>query len=203
MNKLLISLVVSLGVSGVAYAEGDAEAGKAVSAVCAGCHGADGNSMAPTFPKLAGQNAAYLVKQLKDMKANEERKAPMMLSFAQGLDVEAMENLAAYFAAQTVTAGAATADAETLALGEQIYRAGVSAKGVAACAACHGTDGNGNAQAAFPALKGQHAAYTDAQLKQFRDGLRTNDPSGMMRDTAGKMSDKEIAAVAAYIQAMQ
>ncbi len=200
MNKLLISLLVSLGISGYAMAEGDAAAGQVKAAACVACHGADGNSPAPTFPKLAGQNPSYIAKQLKDIK-NGVRPSPMMMAFANmvGTD-EDRANVAAFFSSQTVKAG--TADAELAAKGKMIYTAGIPGKGVAACVACHGPAGEGNDLAVFPQLQGQHAAYTETQLKAFRDETRANDPSRMMRDVAAKLSDKEIKAVASYLQAM-
>ncbi len=200
MNKLLISLLISIGASGAAWAQGDAAAGQGKAAICSGCHGADGNANAPSFPKLAGQHANYLVKQLKDIKA-EVRPSPMMLAFASGLTEQDMEDLGAFFSTQTVSKGDVT-DADLVAQGKEIYSAGIQSKGVAACAACHGPKGEGNGLAGFPAVKGQYDLYVDAQLKAFRDGGRANDPSAMMRDISGKMSDGEIRAVSAYILAM-
>ena len=201
MNKLLISLLISLGISGAAWAQGDAAAGQGKAAVCAGCHGVDGNSTAPTFPKLAGQSAGYIAKQLKDIKSGA-RPSPLMVGFAAPLSDQDMADLGAYFATLEVSSGTA-ADAELVAKGEEIYNAGVQAKGVAACAACHAPDGAGNSLAGFPAVKGQYAMYVDGQLKAFRGGSRANDPAKMMQDTAAKLSDAEIAAVSAYIETMK
>ncbi len=200
MNKLLISLMVSIGISGMAHAEGDAQAGQAKSVACVACHGADGNSPAPAFPKIAGQNASYIAKQLKDIKEGA-RVAPVMIAFANmiGTD-EDRANIGAYYASQQVQGG--PSDPELAELGKKIYTAGILDKGVAACSACHGPAGEGNDLAVFPQLKGQHAAYTEAQLKAFRGEMRANDPAGMMRDIAAKLSDKEIAALANYIQGM-
>ncbi len=200
MNKLLISLLISIGVSGTAMAQGDAAAGQKKAAVCFGCHGADGNSTAPTFPKLAGQSQTYTVKQLKDIKGGA-RPSPMMVGFAAGLSDQDMKDLAAFFSTQQVKSGV-VADADLVAKGKAIYSAGLQDKGVAACVACHAPAGVGNDLAGFPAVKGQHAVYVVGQLKAFRDGGRANDPSGMMRDIAGKMSDDEIKAVSAYIEVM-
>ncbi|MFT5722260.1 MAG: cytochrome c553 [Motiliproteus sp.] len=200
MNKLLISLLISIGVSGAAWAQGDAAVGQGKAALCAGCHGADGNGASPAFPKLAGQHPSYLVKQLKDIKGGV-RISPMMVGFAAGLAEQDMEDLAAYFSTLEVTKGVAT-DADLVAKGEAIYSAGIQSKGVAACAACHGPDGAGNGLAGFPSLKGQYSAYVEAQLKGFRDGARANDPAAMMRDIAGKLNDGEIKAVSAYILTM-
>ena len=202
MNKLLISLLVSIGLSGVAHAEGDAAAGQVKAAACAACHGADGNSPAPTFPKLAGQNASYIAKQLKDIK-NGARPSPMMLAFANMMATdEDRANIGAYFASQALKPAAAV-DAAQAEAGKKIYEAGIADKGVAACVACHGVNGEGNELAVFPQLQGQHAAYTEGQLKAFRAGTRANDPSGMMGDISAKLSDTEIKALAAYIQGMK
>ncbi|WP_210397299.1 c-type cytochrome [Motiliproteus sediminis] len=200
MNKLLISLLVSFGISGFAFAEGDAAAGQDKAAVCFGCHGADGNSTAPTFPKLAGQSAGYIVKQLSDIKGGV-RQSPLMMGFAAGLSDQDMQDLAAFFSGLDVKAG--ETDPAKAELGKEIYVSGLQDKGVAACAACHGPAGEGNALANFPALKGQYAAYVDSQLKAFASGARANDPNGMMRDLAKKLSDAEMAAVASYIEGLK
>lgn len=201
MNKLLISLLVSISISSAAVAEGDAAKGQMKAAVCAACHGPDGNALAPLFPKIAGQNASYIAKQLKDIKEGV-RIAPTMIPFAGmvGTD-EDRANVAAYFSSQAVKAGNPV-NPELAAQGKEIYDSGLLEKGVAACTACHSPTGEGNDLAVFPQLKAQHAMYTEQQLKAFRDGKRANDPANIMRDIAGKLSDDEIKAVAAYIQSM-
>ncbi|WP_020679641.1 c-type cytochrome [Marinobacterium rhizophilum] len=199
MNKLLISLLVTFGISGVAQAEGDAAAGKANTAVCAACHSADGNSAVPNFPKLAGQNEAYLLKQLKEIKAGS-RQVVEMTGMLNGFSDQDLANIAAFFASQKVQIGQTSQ--ELVEAGQQIYRAGVMDKGVAACTACHSPNGTGNSSAGFPALSGQHAAYVEKQLMAFRNGARDNDPNGMMRDIAAKLSDTEIKAVADYVQGL-
>ncbi len=178
---------------------GDAEAGKAKSATCAGCHGADGNSMVPTFPSLAGQHPAYIVKQLSNFKAGE-RNDPVMSPMAMPLSEQDMQDLAAYFSAQTPKGGAAAAD--KIELGERIYRGGIAEKGLVACTACHGPTGTGVATAAYPAVSGQHATYIEKQLKDFAASNRANDPNRMMREIAAKMSEAEMAAVAQYMQGL-
>ncbi|MFB9885972.1 c-type cytochrome [Balneatrix alpica] len=200
MNKLLISLLVSAGFAGFAHAGGDAAAGEPLTAVCAACHGADGNAMAPNFPKLAGQGEAYLLKQMKDIKSGE-RKVVEMTGLLDNLSDQDMANIAAFFASKSTSLGAAKP--ELAELGESIYVGGIAEKGVAACAACHSPTGEGNSLAKFPKLAGQHAAYTEAQLKAFRNELRVNDPQRMMRDTASRLSDKEIEAVSSYIQGLR
>jgi len=199
MNKLLISLLVSLGISGFAFAEGDAAAGQGKAAVCFGCHGADGNSTAPTFPKLAGQSATYLAKQLSDIKGGV-RQSPMMAGFAAGLSDQDMADLAAFFSGLETKIG--QTDPAKAELGKTIYTAGITDKGVAACVACHGPAGEGNALAGFPSLRGQYASYVEGQLKAFSTAARANDPNGMMRDVAKKLSDAEMAAVASYLEGL-
>lgn len=200
MKKLVISLLVLMGVSGFANAEGDAEAGKSKAAVCAGCHGADGNSAVASFPKLAGQNVKYLVKQMQDIKSGE-RSVPAMTGLLSGSSDQDMEDIAAYFSSQFPSVGAANKD--LVALGEKIYRAGNKDSGVSACTACHSPTGKGNSMAGFPALSGQHADYVATQLRAFREGERTNDGDAkMMRSVAFRLTNKEIDAVASYISGL-
>jgi cytochrome c553 len=196
---LLIASLASLAAAGTVQAAGDAEAGKAKSAACAACHGVDGNSAAPNFPKLAGQHADYTAKQLAEFKSGE-RKDFIMNGMAAPLSEQDMADLAAYYASLKPSVGKAAED--KVALGETVYRAGNSASGVSACAACHGPAGNGNPMAKFPSLSGQHADYTAAQLKNFRAGARANDAGSMMRGIAKKMTDAEIEAVSQYIQGL-
>ncbi len=206
--NVLIAAALVAGAANVAHAAGDAEAGKNKSAVCAACHGADGNSAVPNFPKLAGQGAAYTVKQLKDIKSGA-RPVPEMAGIVPGLSEQDMEDLAAYYAEQTSTIGAA--DPELVERGQQLYRAGDIENGVTACAGCHGAKGKGMPEAVFPALSGQHTAYLEAQLKAFRAAgredhegkRRTNDGEAkMMRATAARLSDDDIQALASYINGL-
>ena len=199
MKKLVVCLMIGLGWMSFSYAGGNAEAGQGKAAVCGGCHGVDGNSMIPSFPKLAGQGELYLTKQLIDIR-DGARSVPQMSGILTGRTDQDLADLAAYYSAQKVTIGAT--DPELLDLGRQIYRAGIAAKGVAACSACHSPTGAGNAQAAFPALSGQHADYVIAQLKAYRTETRTNGQAMMMQQVAALMSDKEIEAVASYVQGL-
>jgi cytochrome c553 len=200
MKKLLlIASLASIAAVATAQAAGDAEAGKTKSAACGACHGVDGNSLAPNFPKLAGQHADYTAKQLAEFKSGE-RQDPTMTAMSAPLSEQDMADLAAYFASQKATIGSAAED--KVALGETLYRAGNSASGVSACAACHSPTGIGNPMANFPSLSGQHADYTALQLKNFRSGARANDAGSMMRGIAKKMTDAEIEAVAQYIQGL-
>ncbi|NVK37616.1 MAG: cytochrome c4 [Gammaproteobacteria bacterium] len=198
MKNLAISLMLSLGLVAGAQA-GDAAAGKKLATQCAACHGQDGNSAAASFPKIAGLGEKYILKQLKDFKSGARDNAIMKGQVAN-LDDAKMADLAAYFAGNKRTVG--YADKDKVALGEKIYRAGNIATGVPACLACHGPNGAGMSAAGFPALGGQHADYIKSQLVQFQEDKRTNDSSKVMRDIAGRMSNKEVAAVAAYIQGL-
>ncbi len=201
MNKWLVfTAVISLSSAGsMAYAEGDAAAGEAKAAACASCHGADGNSANPDWPKLAGQHPLYLVKQLQEFKSGV-RSNPMMSPMAAPLSEQDMADLAAYFAAQDPQPGAA--DEAMVELGEDIYRGGIPATGVAACIGCHGPAGAGNPAAKFPALSWQHSNYTVNQLQAFKAGQRNNDAGKMMRNVAGPMTEQEMKAVASYIQGL-
>ncbi len=206
MNKSLLVFLTSLLLSNVAVAlEGNAAAGKAKSASCAACHGNDGNSPAPSFPKLAGQGERYLVKQINDIKSGA-RPVPMMAGQTDNLSAQDIADIAAYYASKTSTVG--QADPALVAKGAAIYRGGVADRGVPACAACHSPTGAGMAAAGFPSLAGQYAEYTAAQLKAFRAAMdgregRDNDGEGkVMRMIAFKMSDAEIDAVASFIQGL-
>lgn len=200
MKKLLtIAAIASLSLLGTVHAAGDAEAGKAKAAMCAACHGMDGNSAAPNFPKLAGQHEDYIAKQLAEFKSGERTDATMN-GMSAALSEQDMADLGAFYAAQKVKVGNAAED--KVELGQTIYRAGNTASGVAACSACHGPAGAGNPMAKFPSLNGQHADYTALQLKNFRTGARANDAGSMMRGVAKKMSDAEIEAVSQYIQGL-
>lgn len=199
MNKLLISLLVSIGLTGVAHAAGDAAAGQAKTAVCAACHSADGNSVVGNFPKLAGQGEKYLLKQLNDIKSGA-RMVPEMTGMLTNLSDQDLADIAAYFSSKKMQLGQAAED--QIELGQKIWRAGVAEKGVAACTACHGPSGAGIDTAAYPKLGGQHAQYIETSLQKFASGDRANDPSSMMRDIASKMSAEEMKAVSQYVQGL-
>lgn len=199
MKKLVIvmlSALVSTFASQATLAQGDAAAGQAKSALCATCHGVDGNSELSINPKIAGQNASYIVKQLQDFKSGA-RVGPTMAAMVAALSEEDMADIAAWYASQEATVGGA--DPEALELGASIYRAGNKDLSVAACSACHGPAGKGNGPAGFPSLGGQHVEYTLLQLEQFRSGERDNDPSGMMRTVVERLTDKELEALASYL----
>ena len=202
MKKLVViaATCALLGSATAALAAGDPTAGKAKSATCAACHNADGNSAIAQYPKLAGQSADYLVKQLQEYKSGARVNA-IMVGMVAPLSPQDMEDLAAYFASQQIARGAA--DPALAPAGEAVFRGGNLTSGVAACAACHGAAGAGNPAAKFPALAGQHAEYVELQLKAFRAMERANDAGQMMRGVAAKLTDPEIKAVASYVQGLQ
>ena len=167
-------------------------------AVCAACHGADGNSTIVVNPKLAQQHPEYLLKQLHDFK-DDKRVDPVMKGFAMMLSEEEMANISAWLAKQPVKNGFAT-DKELVVLGERIYRGGIPDRKIAACVSCHSPNGAG-IPAQYPRLSGQHADYTTKQLNAFRDGSRGNNIQ--MRDVAAKLNDREVKAVADYIAGLR
>lgn len=202
MNKAIILGLVMAFATGAAQAAGDAAAGQAKAAACAGCHGTDGNSPAPNFPKLAGQHPSYIIKQLQEFKSGARKDTTnMMAPMVAGLSEQDMADLAAFFASQEDSGG--SADAALVNAGEQIYRAGNSDKGLPSCMGCHGPNGAGNGASRFPNLSGQHATYSTKQLQDFRSGERANDPQLMMRNIAARMSDAEINAVASYLNGLR
>jgi len=170
------------------------------SQVCAACHAADGNGTAPANPKIAGQFPGYLHKQLMDFKSQggkkPARESAIMAGMVANLSNADMSALATYYAGQPLRPSGA-ADKDLASLGQKIWRGGVAASGVPACAGCHGPAGAGM-PSQYPRLAGQFAEYTVAQLKAFREGARSNDPSGMMRGVAARLSEREIRAVAEY-----
>ena len=198
--KTLISVCVMLTLTGVSYAAGNAEAGKAKAQVCFACHGVNGNSTNPLWPKLAGQHASYISKQLADLKEAKKRKDPIMNGQAANLSSQDMQDLGAFFSMQTETQGAT--DKALFKAGQKLYRGGNKEKGIPACMGCHAPNGAGNPAAKFPKLSSQHAAYVEKAMKDFRSGVRTNDMNKMMRTIAEKMSDKEIQAVASYVSGL-
>lgn len=179
-------------------AKPDLVKGEASFAVCAACHGADGNSTTPANPSLAQQHPEYLVKQLQEFKSGKRDNA-IMKGFASALSDEDMRNVAFWLASKKAKDGAAK-DKKLVTLGERIYRGGIADRQIAACAGCHSPNGAG-IPAQYPRLKGQQADYTAAQLVAFRDGVRAN--NAQMRDVAAKMNDREIKAVSDYIAGLR
>lgn len=179
---------------------GDVEAGKAKSASCAACHGVDGNALVAIYPSLAGQHEQYLAKQLADFKAGKDgRENAVMAGMVAPLSTEDMQDLAAYFASQTAKASAAEANEA----GEKLYQGGDATRGITACIACHGSNGNGAALAGFPKVGSQSVDYLKSQLSNFRDGTRHNDMNSMMSNIAAKLTDDDIAAVAEYMSSLK
>jgi cytochrome c553 len=197
---ILVTLV-ALGTSGTVFAQGDAAAGAEKITLCLACHGQDGNtSQIANVPKIGGQSESYLLKQMNEIKSGV-RAAPLMTGMLNTLTDLDMVNVAAYYASQPAPQGAA--EAEKVALGESIYRAGNADIGVAACTACHSPDGQGVASAGYPALSGQDPAYTELQLRAFRDGSRQNDDGEIMRSIAARLNDAEISALASYVAGLR
>lgn len=182
-----------------------AKAKQTAETLCVGCHGADGNSPVPTYPKLAGQIPQYLVKQLREFKPDangkQVRENAIMAGFASMLSDEDMQAIAAHFSAQTLQPAIAK-DRELATVGQKLWRGGDASRGVPACAACHGPAGAG-LPAQYPRLSGQSQEYTEDQLKKFRSGERANDAQSMMRSIAVKLTDPEIKALADYIAGLR
>ncbi len=217
IKKLLtVSMVLTL----ISGAEAVFAQGKEKAASCAGCHGEDGNSVMPGFPKLAGQHQNYLYKQLLAFKKGE-RNSPMMAPLATGLDEKTMEEIAAYYSTQKISANpqaALPADdeadeksveqkkaelADLITQGGDLYRNGNLSREVSACVACHGPFAEGNKPAAYPALHSQHAEYLIKALTDFKTGARSNNRENMMHMIATKMTDEDIKAVAYYISTIK
>jgi cytochrome c553 len=208
--KFVLALTAMLSATVALAAEqpfkGDAEKAQGiVNQTCAACHAADGNSQLPANPNLAGQIPEYLYKQLINFKAvagkKAERENPVMAGMVANLSPDDMRNLAVYFAGKTAKPGVAKSK-DLVALGQRIYRGGIASEGVAACASCHGPNGAG-IPAQYPRLSGQHAEYISTQLKAFRSGTRANDLNATMRGVAGRLSDREIEAVADYVAGLR
>jgi cytochrome c553 len=196
-----VLLVTGLTLGNASLAAGDAAAGQAKAITCAACHGVDGNSLNPEWPSLAGQHPSYLVKQLQAFK-NGTRVNVLMSGQAMPLSDQDMADLAAYFAGQKPAVKAA--DPALVKNGERLYRGGHKESGTPACLACHGPEGLGNYTAAWPAIAGQHANYTAAQLTAYRSGERKTDgDTQMMRNVAARLTEEEIKALASYIQGLQ
>jgi len=220
-------LVVTAFAAGTAYAQteaaapghaapalGDAKAGEGKAAACGACHGMDGNPTDKQYPKLAGQNEAYIARQLELFK-NGKRQNPIMMGFASTLSTQDMHDVGAYFATTASLPGTAD-DAvvrdpggrydgmKTYEIGQLLYRAGNAAAGVPACMACHGPDGRGMAGAGFPQLGGQWTDYVAAKLKEFKDGTLWGDDANakVMPAIAQKLSDLEINALASYVEGL-
>jgi len=203
---LLIAVSLLLGttilLTASAFAAGDAGQGKDKSATCAACHGADGNSINPEWPSLAGQHPKYLIHTLQAFKSGQ-RSNVLMSGQVIALDDQTIEDLAAFYATQMPSKR--TADPALVDQGKRLYLGGDLDRGISACTACHGPTGRGNPGAGYPVLAGQHATYTANQLIAFQAGERQSDAeqNQVMRNIAALMNDKDIRAVASYIQGLQ
>ena len=194
----IFAATLSLAFSGTAaWPAGNAQAGATKSAVCQACHGANGNSINPQWPRLAGMGADYIVEQLQNFKSGK-RKNPVMMPMASSLSPEDMADIGAFFEAQVNTGG--EADPAFRQAGEKLYRSGSRDRGIPACMACHDPTGRGNEAAKFPELRGQHSAYVVQQLNDYASGAREPGPGGIMGTIAKRLSPDDIRDVAAYVQ---
>jgi cytochrome c553 len=201
-HLLQIAIILSLLVSLPALAIGDADAGQGKAAICAACHGADGNSVVPNWPKIAGQHASYLERQLGLIKGGS-RPVPEMAGIVISLSDQDMADVAAWFSAQTTSAG--LTDEVLRAEGEQLYRGGNAATDIPACMSCHGPAGKGNPLSGYPSLAGQHSVYSEKMLIGFRAGNLWGEDdanSKIMTDVTKRLTDAEIKAVSSYIQGL-
>lgn len=201
-KKLLISALLFISVN--AFAAGDADKGQSLSATCAACHGADGNSVNPVWPSLAGQNEAYLVRHLTFFRDGLRENA-MMAPMAAGLSDQDIADLSAYYSSQKMTMKAANPD--QVELGRKIYQAGDKERNIPACMSCHGPTGHGVPLTGYPSLANQHAAYTALQLKSYKAGTEYGDDADVngkiMAGVARYMTEEEIDAVSSYIQGLK
>lgn len=199
---LAATLLAPLSVAADSLVDGDAEAGKAKALTCSACHGQDGNSVNPEWPNIAGQNAPYLVAQLGAFKSGL-RQNPLMTSQAMLLSDADMRNLAVYY--ESLPAGvSAVTDPGSVARAEALYRGGNEDARVPACLACHGPAGRGNPAAGYPALNGQHAAYTAKQLRDYASNARKSvDKTRIMNDISARLSEQDIVALASYVQGLK
>jgi len=203
MKNIGLLVCLFLGFSGSAVAQGDAENGKTKSVTCGACHGTDGNSALAINPKLAGQHANYLVKQLTEFKlasqtgGKEGRNNAVMSGMAAALSEQDILDLSAYYSSQEGTPSETPEDA--VEQGYKLYVGGDLQRGITACIACHGPKGNGTSLSGFPDISGQHSDYTASQLKAFRSGERANSLNGMMADIAKRMTDKDIQVISNYV----
>ncbi|MCJ8319512.1 MAG: cytochrome c4 [Colwellia sp.] len=181
---------------------GNPTVGQTKAATCAACHGADGNSLVTIYPKLSGQGAGYIAKQLADFKAGASSESgrvdPVMAGMVAGLSEQDMADLGAFFASQKISKG----NGKTNELGKKLYFSGDSERGISACVACHTANGKGVSQAKFPAVASQNVEYLTAQLQKFRSGDRTNDNNSIMRKTAVKLTDTDIEALAQFMSSL-
>ncbi len=197
---ILAATISGLIVGNSALPAGNAEAGATKSVVCQACHGANGNSVNPEWPSLAGIGADYIAAQLANFKDGKRNNAIMMPN-AMALSPEDMADLGAYFDTQVNTG--LEADPSFWKAGENLYRAGDKSRGIPACMACHGPTGRGNEPAKFPALRGQHSVYVIKQLTAYASGERTTGPNGIMQTIAKRLTPDDMRNVASYVQGLR
>ena len=180
---------------------GDAQTGQGKSAVCAACHGLDGNSPTSQYPKLAGQHEVYIARQV-DLIRNHKRDSAVMMGFVMTLSAQDVRDIGAYFASKASLPG--VGDAKLVGRGEALYRGGDKSQNVPACMACHGPDGRGNPGSGYPQLAGQYADYVTLKLKDWRDGKTwgDDDRAKIMPAVVKGMSDADIAALASYVEGL-
>jgi len=201
LSFLVIVFFVTINLINPAYSS-DIDKGKELSVSCAACHGNNGISVNPVWPKLAGQNPKYLASQLYEFRkgADGNRNNAVMYGIAVTLSDSDIEDLSAYYASLKSNVGL-TQD-KYLELGRDMYRGGNMDIKIQACISCHGPNGQGNYAAAIPMLSGQHSQYTYQQLKNFQSSMRSNDYNKMMRNIVHRMTDEEMKAVASYIEGL-
>jgi cytochrome c553 len=197
---ILAATISGLIVGNSALPAGNAEAGATKSVVCQACHGANGNSVNPEWPSLAGLGADYIAAQLANFKEGKRNNAIMMPN-AMALSPDDMADLGAYFDSQVNTG--LEADPSFWQAGETLYRAGDKSRGIPACMACHGPTGHGNEPAKFPALRGQHSVYVIKQLTAYASGERTTGPNGIMQTIAKRLTPDDMRNVASYVQGLR
>jgi cytochrome c553 len=200
--RLAATALVLLGATAGQAQDGSAEAGQSKATTCGACHGPDGNSVTPEWPNLAGQHERYIVRQLEAYQ-NGERRDVSMQGFASMLSEQDMQDVAAYYATQSLAPRGA--DPDLVMLGQQIYRGGIPERGVAACIACHGPTGMGNPMAAYPRIGGQHSAYLLSTLQAYASGERRSDAdmNQMMRNVSELLFENEMRALASYVQGLR
>jgi cytochrome c553 len=197
---ILAAATCALVTGGVVFAGGNAETGATKSAVCAACHGPNGNSVNPEWPSIAGLGADYITTQLQNFKS-AKRNNPIMMGIAMTLNPEDMADLGAYFGGLVNTG--LEADPSFWKDGEKLYRAGDKDRGIPACMSCHGPTGYGNEPAKFPALRGQHSVYVVKQLTDYASGARGTGPNGIMQTIAKRLSPDDMRNVSAYLQGLR
>ena len=216
--NLIRHTLLTLGlilISSTAISAGDPENGKQLAAACGACHGSDGNSISPDFPKIAGLGEKYLLKQLRDIQGKDPKTArpvALMNGLLDDLKDQELEDIAAYYASMSMQLAGAEhgtiklnsgAEVDAIQYGEKVYRAGNAETGVPACSGCHSPTGKGNAPMGYPRIGGQYAAYIESQLLAFRSGERANDGEArIMRTVAKYMTEAEIKAVSTYISGL-